>query len=194
MTHPHLQLASFLPDPFEQFSPSSQSQGRHPVLPSLPSNHLSSQEVTHQLHPVTNPQNRNSQVQDRGITMRSFPFVNAGWTSGQNDPLGTKGPHLLHGHRVGMNLTVDFTLPDPSRNQLGVLGAEIEDENLVKLPALPTAGSAGLPGNDLFFDIVPLPACRQAGTPPTVRGLRGTLRSKDVCLSIKVSLSIEFWG
>ncbi len=81
--------------------------------------------------------------------MGSLPLVNAGGASGQEDSLGVKSLHLLHGHRVGMNLAVDFTLPDPSRNQLGILGAEIEDENLVKLPALPTAGSAGLPGNDL---------------------------------------------
>jgi len=77
-----------------------------------------------------------------------------------------------------MNLTVDFTLPDPSRNQLGVLGAEIEDENLVKLPALPTAGSTGLPGNDLLFEIVSLPACRQAGTPAHRAGSRDTLRQR----------------
>jgi len=39
------------------------------------------------------------------------------------------------------------------------------------------AHSAALPGNDLLFGIVPLPACRQAGTPPIRQGLRGTLRS-----------------
>jgi len=41
------------------------------------------------------------------------------------------------------------------------------------------ARSAGLPGNDLLFDTVPLPACRQAGTPRRGRGLRRTLRSRS---------------
>ena len=37
---------------------------------------------------------------------------------------------------------------------------------------------AGLPGNELSFLIVPLPACRQAGTPLIPLG-RGTLPAKD---------------
>jgi len=41
---------------------------------------------------------------------------------------------------------------------------------------------AGLPGNDLLFNIVPLPACRQAGTPSS------TLRSKKLLTNKKEPL------
>ena len=36
--------------------------------------------------------------------------------------------------------------------------------------------SNGLPGNGISFHIVPLPACRQAGTPPVYPAMGGTGR------------------
>ena len=59
--------------------------------------------------------------------------VHAGRTAGQDDRLRVAREHLGDGHRVRHDLGVDPRLPHAPRDQLGVLGPEVDDEDQVVL-------------------------------------------------------------
>ena len=56
-------------------------------------------------------------------------FLDAGRTSGENDPLGLKLLDLFQGKIVGMDLAVNVCLTDAPSYELGVLRAEVKNEN-----------------------------------------------------------------
>ena len=85
--------------------------------------------MRHQHEPVTNPQYRNAYRKNFRIDLRRAFVVNTGRPAGKDQAIG------LHCRDFGgrcvepNNLRIHLAFPDPSRNDLRVLRAEIEDEN-----------------------------------------------------------------
>ena len=53
----------------------------------------------------------------------------AGGAAAENDSLGPEGEDFPHGDGVGNDLGIDVGFADPPGDDLGVLGAEIEDQD-----------------------------------------------------------------
>ena len=64
-----------------------------------------------------------------GVDLRRARRVHAGRAAGQDDRGRVLGQHLGDRHVVRHDLGVDVGLADPARDQLGVLGAEVDDEH-----------------------------------------------------------------
>ena len=56
---------------------------------------------------------------------------NGGWAAGKDHRLGLHFAEGFFGLLERHDLAIDFLLPDPARDELGNLGAEIDDQNLV---------------------------------------------------------------
>jgi len=89
----------------------------------------SAERTGHQLHAVTNPKHRSAESKDRGITSRGTRLKHAPGSSRQNDPDGAALSNPLQGYVGRPDLRIDRELPEASRNQLGVLRPEIEDDD-----------------------------------------------------------------
>ena len=63
-------------------------------------------------------------------------------------PSGCRGQHLGHRHRVRHDLGVDLGLADPAGDQLGVLGAEVDDEDQIVLRHGPSLSAVRPPARD----------------------------------------------
>src|SRR5918993_4141876 len=100
--------------------------------------------VRHQLHAVTDAERRHAELEDRGIDVGSAVFIDAARPARQDDADWLS--RLQRGDRgvEGQDFAVDRELAQTSRDQLGKLGPEIENENglvqlfsLVALRAMP---------------------------------------------------------
>src|SRR5918998_1044638 len=114
--------------------------GRAAVLPDLAGTHLPAEEERHELHPVADAEHRHVEVEERGVHPRGVVLVDAAGAAGEDDALRVAGLYLLYGCVVGDQLRVDAGLADPAGDQLGVLAAEVQDEDQV-YPPIPTRWS-----------------------------------------------------
>src|SRR5207253_2310005 len=55
----------------------------------------------------------------------------AGWAAAEDQPRGAARRDLRHGRVVGKQLAVDAALPHAARDELAVLGPEIQDQHLL---------------------------------------------------------------
>ena len=99
------------------------------VFPGPGRGHLAAQEMVEELDAVADAQDRHPEAEQVRVHGRGVPVVDAPGASRQDDGLGGK---LLDGrqrHDVGVNFAVDLEFPHPPGNELGVLGAEVQDEH-----------------------------------------------------------------
>jgi hypothetical protein len=89
--------------------------------------------MVEELQPVTDTQDGHSQFQDLPADEGGVRLIDAPGATGQDDAPGGKLPDLVQGHEVGMNLAIDMHLPDAPGNELGILGPEIQNEDLVTM-------------------------------------------------------------
>ncbi len=82
----------------------------------------------HRLHTVTNSQDRNSHIQNRPVTLRGSRLIDTRRTSRENDSPGIKGFDLCWRNIERMDFTIDVQLSDATCDELGILGAEINDD------------------------------------------------------------------
>jgi hypothetical protein len=78
-----------------------------------------------------------------GSSLRRVVGVDAGRAAGEDDRRGLAGDDLLGRDVGGDDLGVDAGLADPPRDELGVLRAEVDDEdggNSISRPASPRPG------------------------------------------------------
>ena len=68
-------------------------------------------------------------LKDRGIDGGGTLLVHGGRAAGQDDGGGLLGEHVRHAHGVGDDLGVDVSLTHAARDQLGILRAEVDDED-----------------------------------------------------------------
>src|SRR3990172_2818476 len=81
----------------------------------------------HRLHPVADSEHRDAELPDRPGGTRRFVLVHRGWPAGKDDPARAELADEGVGDVVRMQLAVDVRLAHSARDQLGVLGAEVED-------------------------------------------------------------------
>ena len=68
-------------------------------------------------------------VEQRRVDARGALGVDRRRAAREDDRDGPPGQHLRHRHRVRDDLAVDARLADPPGDQLGVLRAEVDDED-----------------------------------------------------------------
>ena len=87
--------------------------------------------LRHQLAAVADAEDRHAQSKQAGIDLRRVRQIHAVRPAGENDADGIKAPDLLKRHIVGMQLAIDLLLTHAAGDQLVVLPAEVEDQNLL---------------------------------------------------------------
>ena len=92
--------------------------------------HPAAEKLREQLHAKTDAQHRHAQVEDVLIRQRRILGVHAGRAAGQDDALGLEPGDLRGGRVEAQDLGIDVALADAAGNHLGVLGAEIEEDDL----------------------------------------------------------------
>ena len=55
--------------------------------------------------------------------------MNTGRASGEDDAFGAESSDLFQRHIKGVNLAVDMAFPDPPGDQLGGLGAKVQNQD-----------------------------------------------------------------
>ena len=91
--------------------------------------HRAAERLGHGLESVADAEDRHARVEERRIDRGSPLRVDAARAAGQHDRCGLLGEHLRHAHGVGHDLGVDVRLADSTGDELGVLGAEVDDEH-----------------------------------------------------------------
>jgi hypothetical protein len=93
-------------------------------------------EVAHQqLHAVADAEHRPAELQDRRLEGRRVRIEHAGRSAGEHDAGRIPGLDRRRAEIRRMDLAVDAQLAQPARDQLGELGAIVENEDAVALGA-----------------------------------------------------------
>src|SRR5207248_3739245 len=82
----------------------------------------------HQLRPVADAEHGYPQVVERRIRRRSAGVVDARWAAAEDDAGRAPGGYRSSWRVVRQQLAVDAALADAPRDQLAVLGAEVEND------------------------------------------------------------------
>ena len=85
--------------------------------------------ASHQLHPVTDPERRNPELEDRRVELRCALGVHRRRATRENQRERDRGPDLCRRQPVADELRVHARLAHAPRDQLAVLPAEIEHEH-----------------------------------------------------------------
>ncbi len=116
-------------DPFKQTSEIANPELGKTVFPFFRPRNSASKGVNHELHAVTDPQNRHAEIKYCGVDAGAVFFINARRPSGQDDSLWLEGSQGVHVDAGRFDLTIDAVFPHPAGDQLIVLGAEINDDD-----------------------------------------------------------------
>ncbi len=104
---------------------------RPAVLPAARAGHVSAREMGEKLHAVAEAEHRGAEAEQLGIGGGDALAVDRVGPAGEDDPFGVPLADPLHRARRRMDLAVDMGLAHPARDELGVLRAEIDDEDAV---------------------------------------------------------------
>jgi hypothetical protein len=91
--------------------------------------HVAAEHVGHQLHAVADAEHGGAELEERRVETRRARLGDAARTAGEDDPGRLPGAQPLERRIEGHDLRIDRQLAQPSRDQLRVLRAEIQDEN-----------------------------------------------------------------
>src|SRR5262249_9045874 len=103
-------------------------------LPQRRALHLPTELLCHSLHAIADSEDWYIEVLYRLLHARRATVIHRGRTTRQDDPARRELADEPVGNVVGMELAVDVRFAHATRDQLGVLGAEIEDEDPVVHP------------------------------------------------------------
>ena len=123
----------------------------------------------HRLEAVADAEHRARRPSNRaGSTWGAPGGVDRRRPAGQDDRLRLPGQHLLDRHRVRHDLGVDLRLAHAAGDQLGVLGAEVDDEDrgresVTSVPSWPASGEAAESSRLAGFRTLP-PSLARSGT------------------------------
>ena len=126
VTHPDLQTRAEL---LEQRIVAGQIDLGVAVLAVIGLGHLAAEHVAHQLQAVADAEHRHAELEDHLRHTRAALGSDRERRAREHDALGREGADRLLAHRARVDLAVDVELTNPARNQLGVLAAEIEDQD-----------------------------------------------------------------
>ena len=120
---------------------------RPAILPGWRALHLAAQRLADQLHAIADAQHGQAEVEDFRVAPRRARLVDAGRPAGQDQPLGGQLANPFGRQVVPHNFAVNLLLPHPPGDQLGVLRAEIQHQDLLvgqPLHCLPFMGNPEL--------------------------------------------------
>ena len=124
--HPDLRLRR---NADEQFTGLRDFEDRLAVFARSAAGDLSAERLNHELQPVTDAEDRNAEFEDGRIALRRVFGINTRRAAGQDDALRALRPDGF-GRRVERHdPAVHPAFTNPPRDQLTVLGAEIEDDD-----------------------------------------------------------------
>ena len=92
---------------------------------------LAAQLERDELHAVTDAQHRDVELEQLGIQARRAVGVHRRGPAGEDEALGLAPPDLLRADVVRQQLAEHAALADAARDQLRVLAAVVEDDDLV---------------------------------------------------------------
>ena len=92
---------------------------------------MTAQQVHHQLAAVADAQHRHAPAEDLGVDGGRILQINAVGAAGEDNAHGGEGPDFRHGHGVRFDLTVYPTFPDSAGDELIILAAKIQNQNLL---------------------------------------------------------------
>ena len=92
---------------------------------------LAAQLRGHCLHAVADTEHRNTELEYELRCARRFIEIYRFGTAGKNNAAGIERTNILVGHIPGVNFGVDADFADSPGDQLCVLAAEVEDQQLV---------------------------------------------------------------
>ena len=124
--HPDLLIGRHLR---EQHAGSLNRQAGSPVLGDPGRLDATAQGTCHDLVAVADTEHRHPGGEQPGVDGRSTRRVDRFRPARQDDRLGLAGQQLLDRRRVRDDLGVDVAFTDATRDELRVLGAEVDDEN-----------------------------------------------------------------
>ena len=101
------------------------------VFPGRGGGHSAAQEMVHELDAVADAQNRHPQVEEFRVDGGGVRLVDAPGAAGKNDALGREFLDFRQRHHKGVDFAIDLELPHPPGDELGVLGAEIQDQDFL---------------------------------------------------------------
>ena len=117
-----------------------------PVLAGARATDGAAEGVGHRLEAVADSQHGHTGLENRGIDGGRALLVHGGRAAGQDDGGGLLGEHVRHAHGVGDDLGVDVSLTHAARDQLGILRAEVDDEDGVHVRSVhPANGTRARP-------------------------------------------------
>ena len=94
---------------------------------------LAAQLGRHGLHAITDPQYRHTQLEYHGRGHRCLTGSYRFGATGKNDGFGSKLADLRLLQVPAVQLTIDAGFAHATGNQLGVLGAKIEDQDAISM-------------------------------------------------------------
>ena len=92
--------------------------------------HRAAERLAGQLHPVADAQHGQAEAEDFRVALRRARLVHAGRPAGKDHSLRGQFANPLGGDVVPNDLAVDVLLPHPPGDQLGILRAEIQHQDL----------------------------------------------------------------
>src|SRR5690606_14057500 len=90
---------------------------------------LAAEQAAEQLHAVADPEHGDAELEDARIDRRGPLGVDARGPPGEDDRLRLELAHTGELEGAGVDLAEDVLLADAPRDELGVLRAEVEDED-----------------------------------------------------------------
>ncbi len=97
---------------------------------------LATQLLGHGLHAVADAEQRYVQIKYRLRCTRAVSCVDRLRATGQDDAARCKGVDVLGTHVPGVDLAVNTDLTHPAGDELGVLGAEVQNQDAVRMDIL----------------------------------------------------------
>ena len=104
-------------------------RGRAPYSRALGALDLAAEQVRDELQAVADAEDGHAELEDARVDRRRALGVHAGRAARQDDGARSHRAELLEGEGARVDLAVDALLADAARDELRVLGAEVEDEN-----------------------------------------------------------------
>ena len=113
----------------EEQAPLAQRDGRLPELADAGVRHLAAEGGRHRLHPVADAEHGDAEVEDARVDRRGARLVDRRRAAGEDDPDRVAGGELGRRRVVRHDLGVDPALAHAPGDELGVLGAEVDDQD-----------------------------------------------------------------
>ena len=138
---------------------------------------LAAHRLAGELHAVTDAQDRDAQVEDRGVTVGRARLVDAGGTAGEDQAAGVQLADALGRQVVAHQLAENVQVADSAADELAVLRPEVEDQYLFTFGKV---GHTAFPSNQGWCSVrrPSSSARRVAASTASIRAARKPPRSR----------------